>query len=65
LFEQPFVDLLKYLVRHGANPLAKVEKLQYYRQLEEQREKILNSNFEDEAVNRSVEADVMMIDTSN
>jgi hypothetical protein len=59
------VDLLKYLVRHGANPLAKVEKLQYYRQLEEQREKILNSNFEDEAVNRSVEADVMMIDTSN
>jgi hypothetical protein len=45
--------------------LAKVEKLQYYRQLEEQREKILNSNFEDEAVNRSVEADVMMIDTSN
>ena len=41
LYEQPFVELLKYLVSHGADPMAKVDKLAYYRRLEEQRQKIL------------------------
>jgi hypothetical protein len=35
LYEEPFVELLKYLVAHGADPMAKVEKLKYYRRLEE------------------------------
>jgi len=33
--------LLKYFVSHGADPMAKVEKLLYYRKLEEHRERIL------------------------
>lgn len=27
LYEQPFVDLLKYLVKNGADPMSKVVKL--------------------------------------
>lgn len=66
LYEQPFVDLLKYFVAHGADPLAKVDKLLYYRRLEEQRDSILRDEnmLAAEEVKQEVQADVVMIDTS-
>jgi len=65
LYEEPFVNLLKYLVSHGADPKAKVDKLAYYRRLEEQRQKILrDENLLAEEVKQQAEQDVVMIDTS-
>lgn len=59
LYEQPFVDLLKFFVSHGADAHAKVDKLLYYRRLEEHREKILrDENILAEEVKAQAEADV-------
>jgi hypothetical protein len=36
----PFIDLLRLMVQHGADPRAKVEKMEFYRELDKHKQKL-------------------------
>lgn len=38
---EPFIEILKTLVKAGADPLVKVEKLEFYRELDKHKQKLL------------------------
>ena len=40
LITEPFIALLKLLVNKGANPHAKVDKLEFYRELDEHKRRL-------------------------
>lgn len=58
LFTLPFIQLCKILIEKGADPMLKVQKLQFYREFDEHKRLSLSM-----AENRQV-AQLMQIDTS-